>query len=203
MSSGITDSTPRRKFPYPYSYTHLGQSSRDEFEYIAQINKAKLLFSAKTTDGQMVCVKFVCHYSKVVHQFCADNGFAPELRGFKNLPGGWYMVVMEMIPQEYHCLGSCPTAHYTHFEDIKTKLSFLHNKGYVHGDLHNANIMVKVNGDQGFKFVDFDWSGIANEDKYPMNVNRESIWRPVGVNDGQLMRTEHDVAMLHISKTLH
>jgi len=196
MSSGTMDSTPRGKFPYPYSYTRLGQSSRHEFEYIAQINKACLLFSAKTTDDQMICVKFARRYSKVVHQFCADNGFAPKLRGFEYLPGGWHMVVMEMISQEYRCLGRRPTARYTHFEDVRAKLSLLHQEGYVHGDLRDTNIMVKANGDQGFKLVDFDWSGIVDEVRYPMNVNRESLWRPDGADDGQLIKTEHDIAML-------
>jgi tRNA A-37 threonylcarbamoyl transferase component Bud32 len=38
------------------------------------------------------------------------------------------------------------------------KVTFLHQAGYVHGDVHDTNIMVKDRS-QGFKLVDFDWSG--------------------------------------------
>jgi len=48
---------------------------------------------------------------------------------------------------------------YSHYDDITAKLASLHQTSYVHGDVRNTNIMVKENGSQGFKVVDFDWLG--------------------------------------------
>jgi hypothetical protein len=48
-----------------------------------------------------ICIKFVRRYSSEAHTFCASRGFAPELKGFDKLPGGWYMVVMEDISNTY------------------------------------------------------------------------------------------------------
>jgi RIO-like serine/threonine protein kinase len=53
---------------------------------------------------------------------------------------------------------------YSHYHDIIRKLTSLHQENYVHGDIRNTNIMMKKDGNQGFKLVDFDW--------YPMNVYR-------------------------------
>ena len=39
------------------------------------------------------------------------------------------------------------------------------------------NIMVKKDGSQGFKLVDFDWSGRIDEVRYPMNVYRGHMKR--------------------------
>jgi RIO-like serine/threonine protein kinase len=80
------------------------------------------------------------------------------LEGFEELPGGWNMVVMEMIAEDYCRLMDFPTP-YSHYDDIATKLASLPQASYVHGDVRNTNIMVKKDGSQGFKLVDFEWSG--------------------------------------------
>ena len=60
------------------------------------------------------------------------------------------------------------------------------------------NIMVKKDGAEGFKLVDFDWSGRINHVRYPMNIYWGSrLWRPPGVEDGELIEAEHDIKMLH------
>ena len=48
-----------------------------------------------------ICIKFVRRYSSEAHLFCASRGFAPKLKGFDKLAGGWYMVVMENISDDY------------------------------------------------------------------------------------------------------
>jgi thiamine kinase-like enzyme len=134
------------------------------------MDNSKLLFAAETIDdNERICIKFVCHYSKDVHKFCASNGIAPTLDGFEELPGGWHMVVMKMIADNYCCLTDFSPP-YSHYDNIVKKLTSLHQAGYVHGDVHNRNIMVKKDGGQGFKLVDFDWSGRIGEVQYPMNV---------------------------------
>jgi hypothetical protein len=52
------------------------------------MDNSKLLYAVETPDDERICVKFVCHYSKGVHKFCASKGFAPKLEGFEELPGG-------------------------------------------------------------------------------------------------------------------
>jgi hypothetical protein len=60
--------------------------------------------------------------------------------------------------------------------------------------------MVRRDHSPGFKLVDFDWSGKIGEIRYPMNVFRgDSLWRPDGAEDGQLVLAEHDIQMLHVS----
>lgn len=189
---------PNAMFPYPYSYTCIGTSSTCHFTYSHQMDTTKLLFSARTTDEKMLCIKFVRHYSKEVHQRCASGGFAPALYGFEHLPGGWYMVVMEFITDDYCCLGELSNPH-PHHEALTAQLQSLHQERYVHGDIQNTNVMVKRDGSPGFKLVDFDWSGIIGEIRYPMNVYRGSrLWRPDGATDGQLILPDHDIQMLDV-----
>ncbi|KAG1868935.1 hypothetical protein DFJ58DRAFT_653645, partial [Suillus subalutaceus] len=83
--------------------------------------------------------------------------------------GRWYMIVMEMITDDYCCLGESPVP-YPHHDALATGLRSLHQESYVHGDIRNTNVMVKKDHSPGFKLVDFDWSGIIGETRYPMNV---------------------------------
>jgi serine/threonine protein kinase len=177
--------------------TRLNTSSIRHFRYLSHMDDAKLLFSAETADDEKMCIKFVRHYSKDVHASCASKGFAPTLKGFEELQGGWHMVVMEMIGEDYCRLIDFPPP-YSHFDDIIGKLTSLHQENYVHGDVRNTNIMVKKDGNQGFKLVDFDWSGRIGEVRYPMNVYRgQRLWRPHGAEDGKLIKADHDIDMLN------
>ncbi|KAG1792983.1 uncharacterized protein HD556DRAFT_1527757 [Suillus plorans] len=157
-------------FPYPYSFTCIETSLTCDFTYYHQMDHSRLPFSAvKTTDDKTLCIKFVRRYSKEVHQRCASDGFAPALLGFEQLPGGWYMIVMEMITDDY-CRLQDITVPYPHHDALATELQSLHRGGYVHGDVRDTNIMVKKDCSPGFMLVDFDWSGAIGEARYPMNV---------------------------------
>jgi len=160
------------------------------------MDNSKLLFAAETADNETICIKFVRHYSKDVHVFCASKGFAPILKGLEVLSGGWSMIVMEMIGDDYcRLLDFSPP--YTHHQDIIEKVTSLHQAGYVHSDIHDANIMVKKDSAQGFKLVDFDWSGKIGQAQYPINVYRgKRLWRPTGAEDGELIKADHDIEML-------
>jgi len=76
--------------------------------YISENDNTKLLFSGKTTDDKMLCIKFVRRYSREVHERCASAGYALALYGFENLPGRWHMIIMEMITEGYCCLMEFP-----------------------------------------------------------------------------------------------
>jgi hypothetical protein len=193
----LTRPIPNLEFPYPLSYTCINTSSIRHFRYLSHMDDSKLLFAAETADSdETLCIKFVRHYSKDVHTFCASEGFGPTLKGFEKLPGGWHMVVMEMIGEDYCRLMDFPPP-YSHLDDIMGKLTSLHQENYVHGDVRNTNIMVKKDGNQGFKLVDFDWSGRIGEVRYPMNVYQgQRLWRPREAEDGQLIKADHDIEML-------
>ena len=201
MVYATVNPAPHGEYPYPFSYTSFGSEYQHQFTYTDQLDNTKRLYSAKTTTDEVICVKFVRRYSRAAHEHCASKGFAPELKGFQYLPGGWYMVVMEMISQDYCCLDI--TLPYPHFktlsEEIREELADLHQKGLVHGDIRDANVMVKVDDNtvgSNFKLVDFDWSGTIGEVKYPASVNRKTVWRPAGAKDGLEILADHDMQML-------
>ena len=69
----------------------------------------------------------------------------------------------------------------------------------MHGDVWDINIMVRKDDKPGFMLVDFDWSGIIGEARYPINVNKVDLWRPDDVSDGLLIKPDHDMVMfVHI-----
>ena len=58
------------------------------------------LFSASLKDGKgykEVVVKFSLRYGIDVHQFLASKNKAPEVLHFTELPGKWFVVVMEKV----------------------------------------------------------------------------------------------------------
>ncbi|KAG1843680.1 hypothetical protein F4604DRAFT_1823435 [Suillus subluteus] len=152
------DLNPVTAFPFQRSYTCIETSSMVHFRYIYQMDNTKLIFTAQRTNKKMICIKFVRRYSMDVHKLCASEDFAPVLYGLDYLPGGWYMVVMELIENDYICLRECSAPH-SHQDEIAQKLERLHQNGLVHGDIRDMNIMVKKDGSSGIKLVDFDWSG--------------------------------------------
>jgi len=121
---------------------------------------------------------------------------APTLLSFESLPGGWIMVVMDKIGNNYISLFSASTVMRGYLYDlIKEKLQELHQKGMVHGDFCNAKIVVEKIASDKFLFLDFDWAGRIGEVTYPMNVNRADIWRPDDAVDGKLIKAKHDIMM--------
>jgi serine/threonine protein kinase len=120
-------------------------------------------------------------------------GFAPTLRGFEPIAGGWKMVIMDVIGGGY-CELKSPTP--ALLDKIKDKLVRLHQEGYVHGDVRDVNIMVEQNGSD-FMLLDFDWAGKITKVRYPPNVYiGHGLWRPEGAYDGELIKADHDLQML-------
>jgi hypothetical protein len=199
LSSGAHHaSSPQQSqlFPYPTTFTAPWDNCqrRFNFEYLSQPFENELIFFGSLSDHQPVCVKFVAHYSTEIHRHTESLGCAPKLYGFETMPGSWYMVVMERLPEEYQTLFvSPPTA--SLINDIRNVLTQLHQVGFVHGDIRDANIM---SDGKLFKIFDFDWGGKIGEARYPMNVFKsESLWRPDGAVDGALIKAEHDIEMLN------
>jgi len=135
-----------------------------------------------------------------------DLGLAPNLRAVVDLPDDWKMVVMDDISAEYEPLPPSPDCLFG--EQVHQALSRLHAEGYVHGDVRDVNIMVKKARYSETEFqvilVDFDWAGKEGETRYPSNLNRETVRRPEGAENGNLIKYKHDWKMLRfIFKALH
>ena len=186
-------------FPYPTEFVRRGDGAVLAFDYRTQLSEDKPLFSATITGTNTeVCIKFAKTYCEETHSFCASNGFAPALHGFQRLPGGWCMVVMDILGDSYVDLVGCQfSVPPQRFDAIEESLIEMHQHGYVHGDVRDANIMVPKQDKTlpPFMLVDFDWAGKIGEARYPLNVNK-GIGRPEGAEDGKLIMAEHDIAML-------
>ena len=184
-------------FPYPNSFSLEG-SVTQKFEYLGYVNVGKLIFKGRG-NGENICIKFVRQYSKEAHCLCQSMGFAPALRGFETVCGGWIMVVMDLLGNEYVELGALNSLDAFEKEirrnlqeEIRRKLEQLHQHSYAHGDIRSTNIMVKKTGEDRVMLVDFDWAGRIGEVRYPMNMNTK-IARPAGVYGGELIMANHDM----------
>ncbi|KAG2362927.1 hypothetical protein BDR07DRAFT_1357064 [Suillus spraguei] len=195
-------------FLYPTSFTALDDSSETCFKYTGQLDEdegasKRLIFFGTLIDGPVedaICIKFVRHYSREVHLRCASSQLAPRLRGFEELPGGWYMVVMDKLVG-YDVLADLPSTErlpQSAFEPIREQLKKLHAENLVHGDIRDTNIFVKRDDRTKFMIIDFDWAGEENVVRYPPYVNYTKIKRPSDARDGLLIRAAHDDVMLNI-----
>ncbi|KAG1853978.1 hypothetical protein F4604DRAFT_1591359 [Suillus subluteus] len=190
-------------FPYPTSFTSLDDGSKIYFKYTEQLDEdggmsKRLIFFGTLTEGPVICIKFVRRYSQDAHLHCASSGFAPRLRGFEKLPGGWYMVVMDKLVS-YDVLADLPHTDRlprSVFEAIRKQLKTLHACQLVHGDIRDTNILVKKDNRTKFMIIDFDWAGVEEVVRYPPYVNYTKIKRPNDARDGLLVKAAHDDAML-------
>jgi len=147
-----------------------------------------------------ICIKYVKdHYPVDAHQACTSLGCAPVLLACEKLAGNWLMVVMSALSNYsmlYHCRGRYRLPR-SLFVDMSKQLKNFHSAGFVHGDIRDTNIMVSPDRKK-FMIIDFDWAGKLGLVRYPLNVNK-TIWRPDGMNSGEPIKAEHDMAMLKYS----
>ncbi|CAA7270365.1 unnamed protein product [Cyclocybe aegerita] len=154
----------------------------------------RLLYIAKTEDPdyQTVLIKFVRGYSAELHAFCADSDHAPRFLAFEKLPGGWLAVAMEYISSGVTIttatssqLASCRE----HWASQLWKLvKSFHDSGFVHGDLHDPNII--CDDKDRVLLIDFDWSGKEGQVSYlTPNLNEELL---AGRTLGDLKITKGD-----------
>lgn len=189
---------PLPHMPCYFEYTSLTRGVKLSISYESQVAE-KLVFYGLVDGDHRVCVKFVTSYSREAHEICANNQFAPVLEGFEALPGGWSMVVMDSVDESFQPLCTVPPdlRNVGLYDIAKKKLTDLHQAGYVHGDVRDANLMVAKDGSDKCMLIDFDWAGKAESTRYPMNIySGPDLWRPKEVFDGEIIRAEHDIAML-------
>jgi serine/threonine protein kinase len=203
--------------PYPRQYIDVSGVCQAFLYEKVQDLRHRLIFYGTTENGMRICIKFVKKYSPEAHRFCALHGHAPELLAYERLPGGWGMVVMDVL--EIRCDDDdafLPRTErsYQRFSQMSVQdlqalakavtdfIHELHAHGYVHGDLRDVNLFARPGQDttatSDFTILDFEWAGRIDSDEtcYPMYINREDIRRPLGAQDGMKIEVEHDLKML-------
>ena len=189
-------------FPYPTSFVSHGpgDKQRIHFTYEANVEGRTFLYRGKLRNGvddRYICIKFVQKYGVDVHRWCADNGFAPQLIAYQDLPGGWSMVIMEFLDQSWMPIMKMKTRPDRLADEIFSTVIKLHENGMVHGDLRDTNLLVKQHGVPEFMLIDFDWAGYSGKVMYPRHVNiSPTLGRPDGVEDGKPISVDHNIAML-------
>jgi serine/threonine protein kinase len=183
-------------FPYQSNYVDVDDKNVKQFTYVRAVEGTKIIFEC-ASNGSPLCVKYVRRYSKEAHCKSAEQEFAPRLRGFQDIGGGWYMVVMDWVGDEYQLLDESHMKE-RFFSQVRDKVALLHQTGYVHGDIRPSNIMVRKDGEPGIILLDFDWAGKIEEVRYPMNVNFADILRPTGARDGEFILADHDMEMVDL-----
>jgi len=136
------------------------QISAAAFQHESNWNPNRFFYTATTSTGDDVVVKFTRRYCPELHSFCADRDHAPRLLGYGTVPGGWKVVVTELIKAE---------------NDTKTRSNNVtkyctqdfHDKGWVHGDLRAANVIVPAEKPDKVMLLDFDWGGECGKVSYP------------------------------------
>ncbi|CCM06242.1 uncharacterized protein FIBRA_08491 [Fibroporia radiculosa] len=128
-------------------------------------------------------------------------GFAPRLWGFQDLPDNWKMVVMDAVDGDsYKLVFDLELRLADLHAAIWEKLKEFHGRGFVHGDIRDANLMARtspVAGESAFMLLDFDWAGRAGEARHPKNLYKGwSLWRPSRVGGGGLILADDDLEML-------
>ncbi|KAF9256936.1 hypothetical protein L218DRAFT_1081139 [Marasmius fiardii PR-910] len=176
-----------RNYPYPNTYKAHNSNASIMFTYKRALQptfQCVTFLTKENVSKDLVVVKFVdqTSYGSAVHQFLAEEGFAPKICYHGPLPSstvyqepppdfvmasphtsppthissslpGMYMVVMDYI--------ECGTRPLVAGADdagrqVGRILNMLHEKGYVFGDLRNPNI---VFNDGKAMLIDFDWTG--------------------------------------------
>jgi len=195
----VSNPSVREIFPYPTSFTSETSGLSTDFIYHSLVKSGKLIFRGEISDThEKICIKFVQRYSAQVHRFCASINCAPKLLAAEPLDGGWSMVIMEDLNDYFDLFRSslAPDRVDAVKERLKEVLVQMHQRGFVHGDVRNVNVMVTNGSTVEVMLVDFDWAGKIGEARYPMNINREDVYRPDDAVDSARILAEHDLLML-------
>ncbi|KAI0299338.1 hypothetical protein B0F90DRAFT_1668649 [Multifurca ochricompacta] len=135
------------------------------------------------------------------HKFCAEKGRAPKLLGYGNALDGWHIIVMEWIDYEEFDL-----EHYSlkylemSSKDLRRLVNKSHEKGWVHGDLREANMMTSKRDPEEIMLVDFDWVGEVDSGPlyYPTAHVHQDLVKDWDPNNLSILK-EHDCLVLEYS----
>ncbi|KAG7085504.1 hypothetical protein E1B28_003065 [Marasmius oreades] len=166
------------------------------------------LFRARMQDGTIVMVKFTPRYNVEAHSLLAEAELAPRLLHRTKVVGGWFMIVMEFLPNAQNAF----TYLYDHqiqqskpghllprsvYLDIREALNILHAINLVFGDVRLQNVMVREDkGSVRGCLVDFDWCGVAREARYPVFLTKLRSYDDAGMEAYGKMSIKHDEVLM-------
>ncbi|KZT09106.1 uncharacterized protein LAESUDRAFT_748334 [Laetiporus sulphureus 93-53] len=126
----------------------------------------RFLYCAKTPEGSDILVKCTLRYSRELYEFCAEREHAPKLLGFERIPGGWFIVAMELVKGELLCIRDTYRSEWK--AGLEGVVNQFHDAGMVHGDLRDVNLLISDTNETKAIILDFDWGGKAGEVYYPL-----------------------------------
>jgi hypothetical protein len=142
---------------------------------------------------------FTRNYGEEAHETCMGLGIAPKLYACQDLAGGWKAVVIAYEGNDFTMLSECKFSAQDKEAVKEATLEVaqkIHDKGFVHGDLRDSNILChKTDSELKILFIDWDWAGKANTIKYPATINTD-IDRDPNAKPGSPILKEHDKYML-------
>ena len=194
--TSTTAQLPKLKF-----YCKVNRANGAELSLIDDNNERHGMYLARMqidTSNQVVLVKFAAKYNEEAHRLLAGNNLAPALHFCARVIGGMYMVVMEYIPNT-RGWSLDPRSSADHppslpkpeviRQDITKALGLLHERGFVFGDLREANSLYLPEDGGRVLLVDFDGVGLDGKDRYSPCLNPEL---ELGVGRWQIMEKRHD-----------
>ncbi|KAL0220732.1 hypothetical protein RCL1_000586 [Eukaryota sp. TZLM3-RCL] len=183
-----------RRFPcYPQQLS---------LQYSTVVKRQVYLADNYTESGrEQVIVKICDRYGLDQHKLLAEKSLAPKLLHYDFVANKFHCVVMEYM-KCHRLLDLIETnsdqllQQASEIEQQLQAVLQLLNKGdgvgnaFVHGDLTASN-MLYCPIERKLYVIDFEWSGIANESKYPVSINMNIPW-PQGVGPMKTITTAHD-----------
>jgi len=202
---------PWTRLPYPLA-------TSQDFTQVAALPglTSKPVFTAAYSgaSGERVLVKFSPRtYPEQVHAAWADAHLAPQLLQARRLPGGWWLVVQELLGQEWRTfeelaheerVAAFPTVQSVVRAAHSVQLRAAGSGGgdaagvAAHGDLRPPNVMLckgAASGAWEVRLVDLDWAGEVGRTVYPPHMSSHINWHP-NAGPGQLLQQEHDLHLL-------
>jgi hypothetical protein len=185
-SSSLPILRSSRRFPDISSVLRISgseaQNEQINFQIVERLTPdsggRRFLYRATTPgpNSQDILVKFSRQYSIDLHAFCASKNHAPQLLGFRELPGGWIAIAMEYLLSAKPVLESTFLAEHggRWMNEMDQVVEEFHAEGYVHGDLRPPNFI--VDGER-LVLVDFDWGGRETQATFP-DAQLHQILRP-------------------------
>ncbi|KAH9991295.1 hypothetical protein BJV77DRAFT_1068425 [Russula vinacea] len=125
---------------------------------------------------QEVLVKFTRQYCPELHSFCAERHHAPKLLGYGTVPGGWKVVIMELVKHDgYNRIQFAPKHWAKWNQDLTRLVQDFHEAGLVHGDLRAANFIVPTDRPETIMLIDFDWGGEVGKVSFPTSLLNDEL----------------------------